>query len=181
NTDTGYTGIVHFTSSDGQSVLPSDYTFVGGDSGVHTFTNGVTLKTAGGQTVTGTDTVTSSITGTTSSITVNHASATHYSVNASVSSVTAGNAFNVTGTDLDAYGNTDTGYTGTVHFTSSDNQAILPSSYSFVGGDSGVHTFTNGVTLKTAGSQTITGTDTVTSSITGATSSITVNHASSTH
>src|SRR2546425_1131333 len=178
NTDTGYTGIVHFTSSDSQAVLPSNYTFVGGDGGVHTFTKGVTLKTAASQTVTGADTVTSSISGTTSTITVNHASATHYTVSASVASSTAGNAFNVTVTALDAYSNTDTGYTGIVHFTSSDSQAVLPSNYTFVGGDAGVHTFTNRVTLKTAASQTVTGTDTVPSSISGTTSPIPLTHPS---
>src|SRR5207253_1430595 len=181
NTDTGYTGIVHFTSSDSQAVLPSNYTFVGGDGGVHTFTNGVRSEERRVGTVTGTDTVTSSISGTTSTITVNHASATHYTVSASVGSSTAGNAFDVTVTALDAYANTDTSYTGIVHFTSSDSQAVLPSNYTFVGGDGGVHTFTNGVTLKTAGSYTVTGTDTVTSSISGTTSTITVNHASVTH
>src|SRR5262249_58452174 len=77
------------------------------------------------------------------------ASAAHSTVSAPASS-TAGNAFNVTVTALDAYGNTATGYTGTVHFTSGDSQASLPSNYTFVGGDAGVHTFTNGVTLKTA-------------------------------
>src|SRR5262249_52659072 len=46
-----------------------------------------------------------------------------------------------------------TGYTGTVHFTSSDPQAILPADYSFVSGDAGTHIFS--VTLKTLGDQTI--------------------------
>src|SRR5207244_1650505 len=141
DTDTGYTGIVHFTSSDSQAVLPSNYTFVGGDGGMHTFTNGVTLKTAASQTVTGTDTVTSSISGTTSTITVNHASATHYTVSASVGSSTAGNAFDVTVTALDAYGNTDTGYTGIVYFESTYKQQSLPNNYTFVVGDGGMHTF----------------------------------------
>src|SRR5207253_2136457 len=139
------------------------------------------LKTAGSQTVTGTDTVTSSINGTTSTITVSHASATHYTVSASVGSSTAGSAFNVTVTALDAYGNTDTGYTGIVHFTSSDSQAVLPSIESSSCSEAGVHTFTNGVTLKTAASQTVTGTDMVTSSINGTTSTTTVDHASATH
>src|SRR2546423_8620730 len=101
-------------------------------------------------------------------------SATIYPVRFSVGSTTAGNAFNVTVTALDAYGNTDTGYTGTVTFTSGDGQAVLPANYTFVGGDAGVHTFTNGVTLKSAGSQTVTGTATVTSSITGTSGTITV-------
>src|SRR5262249_24803210 len=150
NTATGYTGIVHFTSSDGLAGLPGDYTFTGVDAGAHIFANGVTLKTAGSQTVTGTDTVTSSITGTSGTITVGAASATHYSVTAPASS-TAGNAFNLTVMALDAYGNKATGYTGIIHFTSSDGQAVLPGNYTFTGGDAGMHTFTNGITLKTAG------------------------------
>jgi hypothetical protein len=57
---------VNFSSSDAKAILPANYTFTATDNGVHTFTNGVTLKTKGTQTVTVTDTVTSSITGTTS-------------------------------------------------------------------------------------------------------------------
>ena len=71
----------------------------------------------------------------------------------------------VTVTARDAFGNIATGYTGTVHFTSSDGQAALPADYTFTAADAGVHTFT--ATLKTAGSQTITATDTVTATITG--------------
>src|SRR5215471_5871860 len=66
---------------------------------------------------------------------------------------------------LDAYGNTATGYRGTVHFTSSDSAAVLPANYTFTSSDQGVHVFN--VTLQTSGSQTITATDTGTSSITG--------------
>ena len=80
---------------------------------------------------------------------------------------TAGAAHNVTVTAEDAFGNTATGYRGTVHFTSSDGQAVLPANYTFTAGDAGTHTFTNGVTLKTAGTQSITATDTVTGTITG--------------
>ncbi|HEX9729083.1 MAG TPA: hypothetical protein VGA37_11310, partial [Gemmatimonadales bacterium] len=47
-----------------------DYTFTGGDAGVHTFSGGVTLVTAGEQTVTATDDVTGTITGTQAEITV---------------------------------------------------------------------------------------------------------------
>ena len=42
--------------------LPANYTFVGGDTGFHTFS--VTLETAGSQSITATDTATTSITGT---------------------------------------------------------------------------------------------------------------------
>ena len=62
NIATGYLGTVHFTSSDGAAVLPADYSFQAGDNGTHTFS--VTLNTAGSQTVTATDKVTATITGT---------------------------------------------------------------------------------------------------------------------
>jgi hypothetical protein len=65
-----YTGTVHFTGSDGQGVLPADSKLT---NGIGTFS--VTLKSLGNQTVTATDTVTSTITGTSGTIAVNLASA----------------------------------------------------------------------------------------------------------
>src|SRR5262249_27483217 len=114
NTATSYTGTVHFTTSHGGAGvgLPADYTFVAGDNGGHTFTNGVTLAPAGSQTITARDTLTSSITGS-ANVTVNAAAATHFMVNAP-SSATAGNAFSFTVTAQDQFNNTATGYTGTV-------------------------------------------------------------------
>ena len=177
NTATGYRGTVHFTSTDGQATVPANYTFTGADAGVHTFTNGVTLKTAGTQSITATDTVTGSITGTQSGITVNVGPTTQLVVSAFPSSTTAGAAHSLTVTAEDVGGNVTTAYRGTVHFTSSDGQATVPANYTFTGADAGVHTFTNGVTLKTAGTQSITATDTVTGSITGTQGGITVNAA----
>jgi hypothetical protein len=174
NVATGYTGIVHFTKSDAGagSAVPANYSFNGGDAGVHTFS--VTLVTAGSQTVTATDTVTASITGT-ATITVNAAAAAHLTVSAPASQ-TAGTAFNFTVTAIDAFGNTTTGYAGTVHFTSSDGLATLPANSTVA---SGAGTFS--ATLKTVGSQTITATDTVTGSITGTSNTITVNPGGATH
>jgi hypothetical protein len=171
NTLTGYTGTVHFTSSDGSATLPADYTFTAGDHGVHTFT-GLSLRTAGSQSITATDTVTSSITGA-ANVTVNPAAASALTVSGFVSPTTAGAAHSLTVVAKDSFGNTVTGYTGTVHFTSSDGQAVLPTNYTFTSGDHGAHTFS--ATLKTVGTQSITATDTVTSSITGTQSGITVN------
>ena len=77
-------------------------------------------------------------------------------------SATAGNAFWITVTALDAFNNMATGYAGTVHFTKTDSGTgvSVPANYTFTGGDNGVHTFTNGVTFVTAGSQSVTATDT---------------------
>ena len=67
---TGYTGTVHFTSSDPAASLPSDYTFTAADSGVHTFAGGVTFNTTESQALTATDTSNNSITGTSNPVTV---------------------------------------------------------------------------------------------------------------
>jgi uncharacterized delta-60 repeat protein len=155
----GYTGTVHFTSTDGRATLPGNYTFTAADTGVHTFS--VTLATPGNQTVTATD-IASGITGNTT-VTVT-AVATHFSVMPSATTVTAGVAFTITVQALDAQNNRVTSYTGTVHFTSSDGRAALPGNYTFTAADAGVHTFS--VTLATPGNQTVTATDT-SSGITG--------------
>jgi hypothetical protein len=108
-----------------------------------------------------------------SPFTVSAGPATHFSISAPATA-TAGAPFTVTVTALDADANTATGYLGTVNFTSSDVAASVPASYTFVAGDNGVHTFSSGVTLVTAGSQTITATDSVTPSTTGTSGPITV-------
>ena len=77
----------------------------------------------------------------------------------------AGTAFSVTVTATDAFNNTATGYSGTVMITSSDTLAVLPADYAFQDSDAGIHIFT--VTLETAGSQSVTATDTATNSLTG--------------
>src|SRR5207253_1363568 len=128
NTATGYAGTVHFTSSDGQAVLPADSTLTNG-----TGTFSATVPTGGTQTLTATDTVTSSITGTSNAVAVSASAATHFTVSAPASA-TAGTAFSFTVTALDALNNTATGYTGTVHFTSTDAQAVLPANSTLTNG-----------------------------------------------
>lgn len=91
--------------------------------------------------------------------------ATHFSLTLPTGS-TAGAAFSITVTALDASNNVVPSYQGTVHFASSDSAAVLPPNYTFTGSDNGVHVF-SGVTLKTAGPQNLTVTDTTTSSLVG--------------
>jgi N-acetylneuraminic acid mutarotase len=166
NIASGYTGTVHFTSSDRRGALPANYTFTAGDGGVRVFSPGVVLVTAGTQTVTATDTLTATLTNTSSAIKVSPAALNRFKVTAPAGSA-AGAAFSITVTALDAFNNTVTGYVGTVHFTSTDGQAVLPFNYTFTTADKGVHTFSKGVTLKTADRQSVTATDTVTNSVTG--------------
>ena len=270
NTATGYTGTVHFTSSDAQALLPNNYTFVGGDNGTRSFS--ATLKTTGPRSITATDTLSSSISGTQSGITVNAAAASQVRVETAANgsgtivpaqsviaghsitiyavgrdqygnyagnpdnvtwsmtektggadgdlaplpdskgaifsghlmgtlklraisggltpvdsgkitivpklsvtgyvNSTAGTADNFTVTSQDILGATVTNYTGTIHFTSSDSQAVLPDNYTFVSNDNGIHSFS--ATLKTAGTQSITATDTLNSTISGTQSDITI-------
>jgi hypothetical protein len=171
STDTSYTGTVHFTSSDSQAGLPADYTFTSTDAGVHIFS--AILKTAGTQSITVQDTATS-INGSQSGIVVIPAAATSFSVSGFPSAITAGLAGGFSVTAIDPFGNTATGYSGTVHFTSSDAKAVLPADYTFQSGDQGVHSFL--ATLKTAGTQSITVTD-PTPGFSGSDAGITVNPA----
>src|SRR6202011_5842326 len=170
NTVTNYTGTVHFTSSDPNALLPANYTFLAGDNGVHTFTNLYTLKSSGARTLTGTDTVTGTITGTSPNINVIAAafvklqilmpgevaapgSATGKTV-APPSNETAGIPFNVTVNAVDAYWNVVTTVTDTVGITSTDVIAALPGNTALVAG-----TATLSVTAKTIGSKAFTATD----------------------
>jgi cytochrome c oxidase assembly protein Cox11 len=90
-----------------------------------------------------------------------------------------GVAFNVVVTATDGLGATQSGYRGTVHFTSSDGAAVLPANYTFTSVDLGIHTFS--VKLNTPGTQSVTVTDTVTSSITGSRTGIVVSSTASTY
>jgi uncharacterized protein YqfB (UPF0267 family) len=161
----GYTGTVSFSSSDTYpGLLPPEYTFTPSDNGTHNF--GTVLYTAGAQTLTVQDTANPSITGSTT-VTVDPAPASHLSLTAPPTAI-AGSAFDVTVTALDPYGNIASDYTGTVAFTTTDPASgyVLPSDYTFTSTDAGVHRFSGGVTLLTAGSQTITVTDTANASFT---------------
>ena len=142
---------------------------LGSFSGV-TFT--VPSSTVGSHTVSATDVSSNSAS---AAFVVNVGSATNFVVSSSTSQV-AGTAFSVTVTAKDANNNTVTGYVGTVAITSSDSKAILPANYVFQASDAGIHSFN--VTLKTAGSQSITATDAASGSINGSQTGITVSHAS---
>ncbi|MBK8791423.1 MAG: DNA/RNA non-specific endonuclease [Holophagaceae bacterium] len=141
-----------------------------GDGGTHNFN--VSFNTVGTQTLTATDTGTASINGSQANILVNAGAATHFTLTGYPSPASPGVSNTFTVTALDDQNNTATGYTGSVHFTSTDGAAILPANYTFQPADAGVRTFN--ATLTTAGTQTLTVTDTVAASITGSSASISV-------
>ncbi len=151
------------SSTDSQAVLPGNATLM---NGTGTFT--ATFKTSGSQTITVTDTTTPSIKGTSAGTTVAPGAATKYVLSAP-SSATHGVQTSFLIMAQDAYGNTATGYTGTVNFTSSDTSAVFSPASTTLSGNTSIN-----VTFVTIGPQTITATDTP-NSLTQTSSSITVN------
>ena len=139
-------------------------------SGATVTGSSVSATTAGSYTVTGTC---NGITSNSATLTVTAGPTTTIVVSGYPSSAMAGTSNSVTVTAYDASGNIATGYTGTVQITSSDTQALLPSNYQFTAVDAGVHSFS--VTLESAGTQSITATDTLKTSITGSQTNIIVN------
>ena len=145
-----YTGTVHFSSSDSQAALPSNYTFTNGDKGAHSFS--IALDTAGSESVTASDVSNSSLTSTwNATVAAGVATALQMTI---YPATIAGAAHSFSITAVDAFGNTSPNYVGTVSFSSSDAQAGLPASYTFVAADAGAHLFS--ATLKTAGNQSLT-------------------------
>jgi hypothetical protein len=151
NRASGYTGTIHFSSTDGQASLPADYSFTNADGGAHSFL--VTLKTAGTQSFSVADTVNAAFASTQSGIVVIPAPASLFTITGLPSSTTAGVRQTFIVTAFDAFGNRAP-YLGTVVFTSTDGQAVLPAPYGFTVADAGSHIFS--ATLETAGTQSLT-------------------------
>ncbi|MBM4071194.1 MAG: hypothetical protein FJ271_20000 [Planctomycetes bacterium] len=148
NTITDYEGTVQFSSSDPLALLPAAYTFTLGDQGTHDFT--ATLYSVGSKELI----VSSPDAMRRRPIVVSAGTAVRIAISGPTS-IKAKTAFSITVTAYDAYGNVATGYTGTVHFSSSDSGATLPADYTFTASDAGVHTFT-GLKLTKQGTQSIT-------------------------
>ena len=163
NTASSYTGTTIFSSSDVQAILPAAGTLT---NGIGTFT--AIFKTAGGQTIVAEDSVAGLGVAGSATVTVNPAATTHLGVIAPAAA-TAGKAFSFTVQALDAFNNIATGYTGTVHFTTSDAGAgaAVAQDYTMVPSDDGVHVFTGAATLVSAGSQILTATDAANPAVTG--------------
>ncbi|MCI0686672.1 MAG: Ig-like domain-containing protein, partial [Sporichthyaceae bacterium] len=163
NAATGFVGTVGFTSTDGAATLPANYTFQAGDAGTHTFTGGVTLRTAGTRSVTATA---GALVGS-QSVAVDPAAAATLTAGGLPDPFTAGTSASLVVTAFDPFGNVATGYTGTVTFAATDPAATLPAGFTFQAGDAGSHTFVGGVTLRTIGSRSVTVTDATVGTLSG--------------
>ncbi|NPC70412.1 hypothetical protein HPP05_11700 [Corallococcus exiguus] len=158
----GYTGTVHFSSSDAQAELPSDAVFAPADQGEKTV-SGLVFKTSGTQSLTATDTVTPALTATVNAE-VRASTAASLHVVASVGSFGAGQSLSYELVARDTYGNVAKDYASTVTFSSTDAQAVLPGAYTFTLLDEGRHTLN--VELRTVGDQSVTAEDVANPSLT---------------
>lgn len=161
NIATADTSALSITSSDpAMSVSPASTSLVHGKRAFS-----VTFKTAGTQAIQVGETTKPWVMTLFDGIVVSPGKAVSISLTGLANPVTAGVASTVTATVHDRFGNVATGYVGTVHFTSNDKVALLPSDYTFTAADAGVHTFS--VTLKTRGNRWVTIRDTSKHSIGG--------------
>lgn len=137
-----YEDQLHWAGSDLKGILPSNRFLVPDDAG--RFTYSMQLGTPGVQTITVTD-LNNPALHLTRTITVLPAVAgEHFAVSIAAATLTAGQVTDVTVTALDAAGNVDPTYRGTVRFLSTDTvdpAHILPGTYAFTAADQGRHTF----------------------------------------
>src|SRR5262249_5042489 len=138
----GFLGTVDLDNTPAGSTalnLSGQYTFTAADNGRHTFLFS-NLTQAGAYTL---STFAVGMPSVTAAVTVTPAAPAQF-VFATPAAVTAGTPFSCTITAEDKFGNVETGYAGTVHFSAStaDAQAILPADYTFTAADAGTHTFT---------------------------------------
>ncbi len=148
NRAAAYSGKVRFSSTDTAMELPADASF---SQGVALASVG--FRTQGDQTVTATE-VGGSLTATTGSVKVTSTETAARLVLSGTGPTAAGAAASFTVTVMDVFGNTLTGYKGTVRFSSTDPLAALPSTYTFTETDAGTRTFF--ASLQTVGLQTLT-------------------------
>jgi hypothetical protein len=150
NVATGFRGTVQFATDDPNAAvsMPADYAFTDADAGAHAFP-GINLLTAGTRTV---SVAADGLPAVAATVDVSPAAASRLTLGAPTTA-SAGVPFDITVTAFDAYGNLATGFTGTVHFDTTDPIGDLPADYPFTGLDQGAHT--SQVTLKRVGAQTV--------------------------
>jgi uncharacterized delta-60 repeat protein len=161
NVLTNYTGTIDFadfTNLDARAVLPANYTFTAADQGVHTFT--ATYIKALTQAVFVADTATPAMNGRLVNLQVKPGPVAQIILEDAPTSIQSGTAFSMYLGAVDAYGNATT-FNDTVHFSSSDPNATLPSDETVSNGQN-LGTFI----LRTKGTQTITITDVTDPSLT---------------
>jgi hypothetical protein len=158
-TFTAYRGTVTLTTDDTGASVPVPFKFTPADRGRKTVQ--VTLRTAGLHLVQATDE--NQATDTAFTI-VSPAVLASLALDGVPTAKAAGEPFAMTVTARDAFGNTATGYRGTVRFSSSDAAAVLPADAAFSAADNGRKSFA--LSFRKQGAQTFTVRDTAVSGLT---------------
>jgi hypothetical protein len=148
----------YVTTNDGAAIVPSDAALSGGST-----TFAVKFGTVGTQSITVTDRDDPTLTATAS---VSVLKAPHFDIQMMISgTIEAGLPTQILFCAVNDDGSTDTGYRGTVHWTSSDQNADLPIDFALTSTHRGCTS--PSVTFTKAGAQTLTLTDTANAAITG--------------
>ena len=163
NVATDFAGTVHFASTDTSAQLPADFIFKAADAGTHTFAAVLTKAATSSITVSSLG-----LPAVTTNVVVLHGGAAQLTLAGLPSQVVVDVSQNVTVTVRDAFGNTVTDYTGTLHFTNTDAPAIPIPNTTFTAADLGAKIVA--VRFSTAGTQSLSANDTVTPSIAGSAS-----------
>ena len=163
--DPNYLGSIHFSCTDAAMPLPADYTFTAADAGMHVFA-AVHWNTAGPQVLAASD---GALGSPSVAAQVQAGPAAALAVAGVASSVVAGQASpTLRVVAVDAFGNIAPSYSGTVHFSSSDAQAVLPANVTLTASNVGISA-PQSVILKTAGEMHIAATDVERSALLGST------------
>jgi uncharacterized protein (TIGR03437 family) len=141
----GYSGTVHFGSSDANATLPPDSRFPGGSASLT-----ISPRTAGSLTITVKDAFLANVLGASAVVQVSPGPTAQFAFQ-SANLSTAGIPLSFTATAQDQYSNRTPSYAGPVRFASSDASANLPSNNALT---NGVGTFS--VTFETDGPQSLT-------------------------
>ena len=169
-----YTGTVHFTVTDTNALFSPNFTFAASNAGSANVP--VTMTRTGTWSITGNDTLTSSIAGIETNIVVTPGNANRYTMTGISNPIYGCQQNNITVTVYDAYANLDTTYTGTIALSSTDPNAVLSPNYTFVTGDMGTKSLP--VSLHSVGTWNVSGNDTVTPIVSGSQNGILVKHLS---
>jgi len=140
---TDYNGTVHFTSNrSGEVDLPSDYTFLPSDGGVHRFQNGMNFHTLGWFRIECTDAANASVLGLDNDIFVipEPEAIDHFAVEVLGTNgvVIRGQSTDVRLTAYDQYGRVFSDYDGTATFFTNATSVSLPVDYTFSPAEAGV-------------------------------------------
>ena len=164
NIATTYTGTAQLSATDASALQLSMVTFADSDAGSVTLPAALMWRHAGAQSISAQDVDAAVIAGQQGGIAVGPGPMHGFNI-AGPNQVVAGTYATLTIVAVDSFGNVASDYTGTVHFSSSDVTALLPTAYVFAAADA------NGVVLApilhTAGAQSVGVFDTTTPTLQG--------------